>query len=410
MRILYVAQRVPFPPDRGDKILTYHQICRLARRHEVAVACLADGPEDLANVSALAGMVESVDVVPLSRRRARLRAAMAPATHRPFTVAYFDEPELHRKVAARLASRPFDAIVVYSSGMAQFVEKIADTPRIMQLTDLDSLKWEQYARLSRFPMAWVYRTESRRLLAYERRLAATFSHCVLCTPKELDDFRRLIPGAAAECVSNGVDLAYYRPRGTPRKNALIFTGVMDYLPNVDGVVWFCREILPQVRQQVPDVTFIICGARPNATVQALGRLPSVVITGNVPDVRPYLSQASVGVVPLRIARGIQNKILEAMASGLAVVATTAAYTGIEAVSGRDLFIADDPGAFAAKVIQLLEDEDLRRMTGRAARACMEANYDWDIRLEALERLLIDVVARERKETSDFEGATTAAAR
>jgi sugar transferase (PEP-CTERM/EpsH1 system associated) len=293
--------------------------------------------------------------------------------------------------------------------MAQFVENYPNLARIMQFTDLDSLKWEQYARHARLPMSWVYRTEHGRLSAYERHLATSFNHSLLCTPRELEDFRRLIPGAPASCVGNGVDLAYFRPAGLPKQNALIFTGIMDYFPNVDGVVWFCHEILPRIRAVTADVTLTICGARPSAAVRALGRLPGVVVTGKVPDVRPYMAESTVCVVPLRIARGVQNKLLAAMAMGMAVVTTSAASAGVEAKPGRDLFVADDPADFAAAVVKLLRDEGLRRSTNRAARASMEAKYDWDDQLARLDVILADVVAGKQQKTPVLEGGTTSAA-
>ncbi len=393
MRILYLAQRVPYPPDRGDKITTFHEIRHLARHHEVAVACLADGEKDLDNLEGLAPFVSSVDAVPLRPRRARLRALGALPLRTPLTVAYFNERELHRRVEARMAAAPFDAIVVYSSGVAQFVEKYTDVPRIMQFADLDSLKWQQYADKVGFPRRWVYALEARRLLRYEQFLATSFSHSLVCTPREMRDFHALIPGAPVSCVSNGVDLAFFSPGELPREEkSLVFTGIMDYFPNVDGVLWFCREVLPLVRQQVPAATFTICGSRPNAAVADLARLPGVTVTGRVPDVRPYLARAGVGVVPLRIARGIQNKLLEAMAMGLPTVATTAAFEGVEAEKDRDLLVADEPRDFAAAVVRLLADQDLRRQMGQAARACVVANYRWEDQLKRLDRVLAGITA------------------
>jgi sugar transferase (PEP-CTERM/EpsH1 system associated) len=393
MRILYLAQRVPYPPDRGDKILTYRQIVHLARNHEVSVACLADGPEDLDNVAGLRPLVASVDAVPLRRRHARWRALAALARGIPLTAAYFNEHKLHECVAARMEACRFDAVLVYSSGMAQFVEKYDGVPRIMQFADLDSLKWEQYARNSRPPFRWVYGIEARRLLCYERHIAATFSHSLVTTARELQDFARLIPGAPVSCVKNGVDLDYFQPLDLTREKAsLVFTGVMDYFPNVHGVNWFCREVLPLIREQVPGVTFTACGARPNAAVQALAQLPGVKVTGRVPDVRPYLSRAEVGVVPLHMARGIQNKLLEAMSMGLPTVTTTPAFAGAGATDGKDLLVADRAADFAAAVVRLLQDEGLRTRLGRSARAFIEKNYRWETQLVHLDAVLAAVTA------------------
>jgi sugar transferase (PEP-CTERM/EpsH1 system associated) len=207
------------------------------------------------------------------------------------------------------------------------------------------------------------------------------------------DFRQLIPGAPVSCVSNGVDLDYYRPVALARdERSLVFTGVMDYFPNVEGVVWFCQEVLPLVRRRAPGVTLTICGARPNAVVRALGRLEGVTVTGRVPDVRPYLGRASVCVVPLRIARGIQNKLLEAMAMGLPTVATPAAFEGVEAESPTHLLVAEEPAEFAQAVVRLLGDAALRRQLGQQARACLEANYCWEAQLSRLDRVVAAVSA------------------
>jgi polysaccharide biosynthesis protein PslH len=400
MKILYLAQRVPYPPDRGDKIITYHQVRHLARNHEVTVACLADGGDDLVNAGALAPLTAAVDAVPLRPGLARLRALRALATDSPFTVAYFNERELHDRVAARMRAGRFDAVIAFSSGMAQFVQPYADVPRVMQFADLDSLKWQQYAANSLPPVSWVYRREFRLLLGYERYLARTFSHSLVCTPRELQDLERLIPHARASCVSNGVDLDYFRPLDVPKTpNELVFTGVMDYFPNVEGVVWFCREVLPLIRCAVPEATLTICGSRPNAAVQALTRIPGVRVTGRVPDVRPYLARASACVVPLRIARGIQNKLLEAMAMALPAVTTSACAAGVEATPGQDFFVADEPDAFADLTVRLLGDTELRRQTARSARACVEANYCWEHQLVRLDRVLAKVVGARRPEAA-----------
>jgi sugar transferase (PEP-CTERM/EpsH1 system associated) len=388
MRILFLAQRVPYPPDRGDKITTYHEICHLGRTHEVVVACLADGPDDLHHVDALRPWVAAIDAVPLSRARAHRRALAALMTGVPLTVAYFNEPQLHARVQARLRQQRFDAILVYSSGMAQFVEKFDRIPRIMQFADLDSQKWQQFARWSRPPSQWLYRLEARRLLCYERRLAARFDHSVVCTAAERMDFERLIPGRPVTCVGNGTDLEYFAPRhGAKQPHSIVFTGIMDYLPNVDGAVWFCRDILPLIRARVHTATVTICGARPAPAVEALRQIPGVTVTGRVPDVRPFLATASVAVVPLRMARGIQNKLLEAMAMGLPVVATSCAFNGVEAPPEVHALVADEPEPFAAAVARVLTNDLLRTQLGLAARACMERNYRWETQLARLDALL-----------------------
>lgn len=396
MRILILTQRVPYPPNRGDKIPNYHYIRHLSQKHDVSVACLADGESDMANVAGLAEFVQSVEAVPLSANRGRIRAlASLAAGSRPLTVAYFDEPELRRRILRQYNESRFDLALVCSSGMAQFVESFHDVPRIIQFTDLDSQKWRLYQTISRVPMRWVYQIESERLLSYERRLAQSFDYSLFCSARELADFRRLIGELPAACIRNGVDLNYFRPtQGKRIQNNIVFTGVMDYLPNIEGAVWFAREILPRIQAEYPDATFTICGSSPAKKVRDLERQPGVAVTGAVPDVRPYLSRASIGVVPLRTARGIQNKLIEAMAMGLPTVATSAAHAGMEAVPARELLVADDPTSFAAAVLQLLRDVRMRTEMGLAARAAMEANYHWEKSLAQLDEV-IDLVRDNR---------------
>lgn len=400
MRILFLAQRVPFPPDRGDKIHTYNQLRHLAEVHEVAVACLADGEEDMTNVAGLKSLATSVDAVAVRSVRARSRALAALGSRIPFTVAYFNERRLHEQVGKRMRREHFDAILVNSSQMAQFVEPYSDVPRIMQFVDLDSLKWQQYADSSSIPRSWIFRREFHCLLEYERKLAKTFTHSLVCTPRELKDLKRLVPGAAASCVSNGVDLDVFRPQPLEKlPGEIVFTGLMNYYPNIEGVVWFCRDVLPLIRRELPGVTLTICGSRPDARVKALARIPGVTVTGRVPDVRPYLARASVAVVPLRIARGIQNKLLEAMAMGLPAVACSTAAEGVEATPGRDVFVADDPADFASATVRLFRDDELRRRTGEAARASMEARYCWEHQLQRLDRVLEAVTGKDSPEAA-----------
>ena len=361
------------------------------------MACLADSAADLANVVPLQQLGIEVHAIPMSRMAARARAAAALLSWSPLTNAYFREPKLAACVARILREQPVDAAVVFSSGMAQFVEPYDQLPRFMHFCDLDSFKWEQYAESMRAPKKWLYQLEAGRLLAYERRIAAQFEHSFVCTPVELRDFRQLIPEATSSCLRNGVDLDYFCPTPlvTPSPGHLIFTGVMDYHPNVDAVLWFCAEVFPRIREQVPTATFTICGTRPTAEVRALGQIPGVTVTGRVPDVRPYLQAAEVCVVPLRIARGIQNKLLEAMAMGLPVVSTTKAYEGTEAIPGTHLLTADEAPHFASRVIQLLTDHELRQRVRLAARQRMEDYYDWNVPLAELEQLLVASYQSER---------------
>jgi polysaccharide biosynthesis protein PslH len=252
MRIFYLCRRVPFPPDRGDKIATFNQIRHLSGEHEVHVFCLGDGAGDLENIPGLLRYAKTVTAVPVDPLTIKLRALRALPGGEPLSVAALDERTLHASIRQKFDKLHPDLIIVYSCNVAQFAEHFSDVPRIVEFGDLDSLKWRQYAARSRGPLKWIYAIEEQRLLAYERKIARTFSRAVVHTDVERRDFESLIPGVPVSLVGNGVDLDNFRPRGEPKQPAsIVFTGMMDYRPNVDAVEWFCREILPVVQREVP---------------------------------------------------------------------------------------------------------------------------------------------------------------
>jgi polysaccharide biosynthesis protein PslH len=306
-------------------------------------------------------------------------------------VAALNDAKLHTAIRGKFEELRPDLIIVYSCNVAQFAEPFPLVPRIMQFGDLDSLKWRQYAGRSMIPLKWIYVTEAQRLLAYERHIAHTFSHALVHTEIESRDFDRLIPGVPVTLVGNGVDLDYFRSIGeTKRPASLIFTGVMDYRPNFDAVVWFCNEILPIIQTEIPDANLIICGSRPVPAVQSLAKQRGVTVTGWVADTRPYLDRAQVFVAPLRIARGVQNKLLEALAMGLPCVASTAARSGTVIPNGEGILATDDPSEFAAHTVRLLRDGNWRAEMAHKARAAAEANYRWETQLARLDRVIASV--------------------
>ncbi len=405
MRIFYVCRRVPFPPDRGDKIAAFNEIRHLAARHEVHVFCLGDGAPDLANISGLQPYAKSVTAAPVDELTIKLRALGALLTGQPLSVAALNEARLHRAIRWKFSELRPDLIIVYSCNVAQFAEHFSGVPRIMHFGDLDSLKWRQYAERSRPPLQWIYTIEEKRLLAYERRIARTFSHALVHTEFEKRDFERLIPGIAVSVLGNGVDLDYFRSSGEPKEpGSMVFTGVMDYRPNVDAVVWFCDEILPLVQAEIPRANFTICGSRPVPAVRRLAKRGGVTVTGWVPDARPYLDRAEIFVAPLRMARGVQNKLLEALAMGLPCVASTAAWRGTVVADGEGILAADDPGDFARHLVELLQDGTRRAKMARRARAAAEANYPWEAQLARLDEVIAAVVSQPHMSAASLECA------
>ncbi len=386
MRVLFLAQRVPYPPNRGDKITTWRLVERLGRDHTVRIVAFAHDDKDMAAAEQLRAKGFPTSVVRYHDRRAKLRALPLLLSRTPLTLGVYGSRALQAEVD-RLAPDS-DLAYAYSSSMGAFLERHARLPRIMHFGELDSDKWRQYAEQSSFPLRQVYAREQRTLLEFERRVARSFAANVVCTPLEKQVFERDIPGAPCTVLRNGVDLVHYAPAWDGREpGRIVFTGVMNYRPNAEGCIWFVREILPLVRREVPGATFSIVGSQPTPEVQRLAEVPGVEVTGFVDDTRRWLRRASASVAPLRIARGIQNKVLEAMAMGLPVVGTTCATQGVEGVPGRDFRVQDDAAGFAREVVDLLRHPDEAVALGRAARHFVEANYDWEVVFRPLDELV-----------------------
>jgi sugar transferase (PEP-CTERM/EpsH1 system associated) len=386
VRVLFLSQRVPYPPNRGDKITTWRLIERMKRSHEVRVVAFAHDDEDRQAAEHLCGLGIPTVAVPIDLRRQKLRALPLLLGSRPLTLGVYGSSALQRAVDELAPS--CDVGYAYSSSMGAFLEPHPSLRRVMHFAELDSDKWRQYAERTRWPMSAIYGREHRTLREFERRIAHSFDENVLCTPLEQQVFEREIPGAHSIVMRNGVDLAFYRPQPERAEPGhLVFVGVMDYLPNIDGCTWFVREILPRLRARFPAARLSIVGSRPTPEVLALGREPGVAVTGFVEDPREWLARASVSVAPLRIARGIQNKVLEALAMGLPVVGTTSATQGVEGEIGRDFLLANSVDEQVAAIARLLDEPLFARKLGAQGRAFVESRYDWDVALRPLDELL-----------------------
>ena len=392
--ILFLAHRVPYPPDRGDKMRSFHMLKHLAERATVHLGCFADSADDATHAEALQPTV--------GRLHVELRPARLPAmaggllTGAPLSVAAFRSSTMRSFVDETLAAAPVETIFAFSGQMARFVPEALDGRRfLMDFVDMDSAKFAAYAAQKRGPTGWLHAREARRLAAFERGVAARADASILVSAAEAALFARGAPQAKVAVVENGVDLDRYDPAfaAAPEAGAgplIVFTGQMDYRPNIEAVTIFAEQAMPLIRAQRPDARFAIVGRDPVAAVRRLAGADAgggVIVTGTVPDVRGWLAAAHVVVAPLRLARGIQNKLLEAMAMARAVVASPAAFEGIDAVPGRDLLVADGARAEADAVLALLADPPRAARMGAAARARVEERYGWGARLAALDALL-----------------------
>jgi sugar transferase (PEP-CTERM/EpsH1 system associated) len=390
MRILYICHRVPYPPDKGDKIRAFHQIRALARRHRVHLLTLADGPvPDLAPLEALC---ERVEVFPVNRPMAFARSFLGLLRPRPLTLAFFASAEMADRVRELARRERYDAVVGYSSSVGPYLDLMPGVPRVMDMVDVDSAKWAQYARFAPLPLRPVYSLEARRLRAYEAELAARVDRVVLATGAEARLLQSFAPHAKVSAVANGVDLDFFQPLDLPKapRPTLVFTGQMDYFANVDGVVHFARGVFPRLRQRLPDLELLVVGRSPAPAVRDLGDLPGVQVTGAVGDVRPFLTRAWVFVAPLRIAQGVQNKVLEAMASNLPVVCTERVHAGISEGGfrhERDLLVAATDDEMEHCLGFLLTDEGARVRLAQCARQRLLSAYRWGTNMERFEDLL-----------------------
>jgi sugar transferase (PEP-CTERM/EpsH1 system associated) len=388
--ILYVTHRVPYPPDKGDRIRCLNVLRFLAARADVWLACLADEPVPASAVAALRPLCREVAVVRLDRRR-WLHALASLAAGRTVSEGAFHSGQLGRTLRQWAQENRFDATVASASSVAVYAMQpwLRDVPAVIDLMDVDSQKWLDYAAASHPPRSWVYRLEGRRLRALEQQLARWARAVLLVAQAEANLFRQVCPVGQAEAVTNGVDLDYFTPADPAREEPgrCVFVGALDYLPNIDGAVWFCREVWPRVRQRWPEARLALVGRNPAAAVQALATVPGVTVVGPVADVRLEMARASATVVPLRIARGVQNKVLESLAMAKATVVSPPPLEGLRAAPEQHLLLARSPEEWVASLSRVFEASTLRRRLGAAGRAYTEQNHCWEGCLAPLARLL-----------------------
>jgi sugar transferase (PEP-CTERM/EpsH1 system associated) len=392
-KILYLCHRIPYPPNKGDKIRSFNLLKALSEQYEVHLGCFIDDDFDYQYVDKLAQWCVDYKCRPQKKWRAKLKGLTSFLTGQPITIPYYSDVQLQRWVDHTLAKYQIDTVVVFSSSMAQFVDKpqYRHLHRVIDFVDVDSDKWRQYAENHGGIMRWVYQREHRLLQKVERQYCEHFDRSLFVSPDEAELFRTLMPHDLSPKIQpllNGVDVRFFDP-SLPlsaaefelNKPYIVFTGAMDYWANVDAVCWFVEHVWPGILQQHPTLHFMIVGGNPSSEVKELAKNPGIVVTGRVEDVRPYIHNALLVVAPLRIARGIQNKVLEAMAMNKIVIATAMAMEGINAPESAWLKQTDAAAEFTTHVLESLSSPS----SNIAARQWIIDHFTWSATLEPLKQ-------------------------
>jgi len=397
VRVLFLTHRLPYAPNRGDRLRAYHILQWLRDRSTVELVSLVHDDEEASHVHAVAAFVNRVTPLRVQSVRNHLRAVATLASDRPLTHTLLDAPGIDSALNEVVNNRRPDVVFAFGSGMGRLAlaPPLSGLPLILDLVDVDSRKWQDLSASSRWPLSWVYSREARTLGAFEARAAAAAVATLVVNEREAEIARRLAPSANVQVIANGVELDRLRPVGAPSDQArVVFCGVMNYAPNDQGMRWFISEVWPIVKQHRADATLAVVGADPHRSFEALcARDHSIEVTGRVPDVRPWLWESAVGIAPLQVARGVQNKALEAIAAGLPIVITPAVADGLPVEAARATLVAQSPGDFAQQVLALLSiTAEARRERASLARL---NKLQWANTLSPMGKLFDDALAPKR---------------
>ncbi len=397
MKILYVCHRFPYPPTRGGKIRPFNMIRHLSQTHEVVVASLVRSPQEGEAGRGLSAHCSDYMMGEVTAPVAWARMIARLPTPAPSSMGYFYAPDLARRIKARLRDEKFDLIFVHCSSVAPYVSDVAGIPKILDFGDMDSQKWLAYRSFKPFPLSLGYWFEGRKMEAAEKALARRFDLCTCTTKAELETLRQFQVPTSTDWFPNGVDAEYFAPTDKAYDpDGISFVGRMDYFPNQQAMIFFCDRVLPLIRKRRPAATLTIIGAEPSAEIRRLSERAGVKVTGTVPDVRDLVRRSAVSVAPLAIARGTQNKIIECMAMGVPVVTSPEAAGGVDAEPGEHVLLADQPDAYADKVLMLMENPEMRRRYAIAGRSRVSSHHDWAYSMAKLDTLIDGCLARFRQ--------------
>lgn len=397
--LLFLCHRMPFPPNKGDKIATFNLMKYLSKRFDLYLGCFIDDEFDFQYKDEVAKYCKETCFIDISSKRYIVSGIRSLVARTPVSVEHYKSASLQKWVDHVVAANDIDYLFAYCSSVAQFITpaRFANKKRVLDMCDVDSDKWRQYCENKPLHSKLIYGREYRLLSDYEQFLLRELDGITLVTDEERELFRKLSPQSYSEKIStlsNGVDIAYFSPDAEydytdqPQCDgpSICFTGAMDYWANEDAVVWFAEHVWPELSKACPNLTFYIVGGNPSERVKDIANLENVIVTGRVVDVRPFIAHATVCVATLRIARGVQNKVLEAMAMNKPVVMTSMAQEGIALPLSQQSFVQDTPSAVLSAIKQLLESPELAYSVGKENRGWIETHYSWDGALKPLDTI------------------------
>ncbi len=389
MRILYVCHRFPYPPKRGGTIRPFNMVRHLSQSHEVVVCSLTRSAQQTRDAQGIAPHCAEFHIGQVDDRFQTLRMIATLPTPLTASASFFHSVKLDRTIRRLLAEQKFDLIFVHCSSVAHYVQHVTGIPKILDFGDMDSQKWLEYAQHRPFPLSMGYWWEGKRMLALEKRLARRFDYCTAITRHEHQTLLDFGIDTPSDWFPNGVDNSFFAPveHVEHDPDTIVFIGRMDYFPNQQAMFAFCADVLPLLKARRPSIKLRIVGADPSPAVRQLGDIPGVTVTGSVPDVRPYVTRAALTVAPLRIARGTQNKILEAMAMGIPVVCSSIAAGGVDAIPGQHLVTADTPTETCEAILRVLDNPAERARLAQAGRARVLSNHAWPNSMKRLDAII-----------------------
>lgn len=389
MKILFLCHRFPFPPARGRTIRPFNMIRHFTEQgHQVYVASLARNPAEATAGEGIKEYCQHYYAAVVKESVQFIRMILRLPLLSPSSMGYFYSRDLDKHIKGLLSEHNFDLIVVHSAAVAPYVCKVRHIPKLLDFGDMDSHKWLAFKSFKRFPLNLAYYLEGQKMLRAEKRLARSFDWCSCATKSELATLQSYHTRVPTAWFANGVDTEYFTPATAPHHpHTICFIGRMDDYPNQQAIIQFCRQTLPLIREQIPEVKFCIVGAEPNTAIKALVNLPGVTVTGTVPDIRPFIINSTVMVAPLNIARGTQNKILEAMAMGVPVVCSSQAAGGIDAVVNQHFLVADTPAECAAALVELMRNSSYRHQLADAGRQRTLTHHQWHLSMQQLDSIV-----------------------